>query len=94
MATKIVPFIIFRQLIFSHSICPIDHHTPIHFRLNNLLFILILYLLDRLKRTPLIHACLNGHAHVASYLLSVGANPGAADSSGNTCLHYAAAYGW
>ena len=49
---------------------------------------------DKLKKTPLIHAVLNGHAHVASYLLSEGANPNAADSSGNTCLHYAAAYGW
>ena len=49
---------------------------------------------DKLKKTPLIHAVLNGHAHVVSYLLSEGANPNAADSSGNTCLHYAAAYGW
>ena len=47
-----------------------------------------------MKKTPLIHSVLNGHAHVASYLLSEGANPNAADSSGNTCLHYAAAYGW
>ncbi len=49
---------------------------------------------DKLKKTPLIHAILNGHAHVTSYLLREGANPDAADSSGNTCVHYAAAYGW
>ena len=47
-----------------------------------------------MKRTPLIHAVMNGQAHVASYLLSIGANPNAADSSGNTCMHYAVAYGW
>ena len=37
---------------------------------------------------------MNGNAHVASYLLSLGANPDHADNSGNTCVHYAAAYGW
>ena len=42
----------------------------------------------------MIHAVMNGEAHVASYLLSLGAAPNQADSSGNTCLHYAAAYGW
>ena len=52
------------------------------------------FVADKLKKTPLIHAVLNGHAHVVSYLLSEGANPNAVDSSGNTCLHYAAAYGW
>ena len=54
----------------------------------------LIYLLDKLARTPLIHAVMNGQAHVASYLLSLGANPNQADSSGNTCVHYAAAYGW
>ena len=51
-------------------------------------------LADKLKKTPLIHAVLNGHAHVASYLLREGANPNVADTSGNRPLHYAAAYGW
>ena len=49
---------------------------------------------DKLKRTALIHACMSGQAHVVAYLLSLGANPNQADSSGNTCIHYAAAYGW
>ena len=37
---------------------------------------------------------LNGHAHVVSYLQREGASPDSDDSSENTCLHYAAAYGW
>ena len=61
-------------------------------RINNTT-IRILYA-DRFKRTALIHAIMNGHAHIASYLLRLGASPTHADSSGNTCLHYAAAYGW
>ena len=42
----------------------------------------------------MIHAVQNGFANVASYLLSLGANPNQADSSGNTPIHYAAGYGW
>ena len=49
---------------------------------------------DRQKRTALFHAVMNGHSHIASYLLRAGASPLAADSSGNTLMHYAAAYGW
>ncbi|PAA55778.1 hypothetical protein BOX15_Mlig008630g1 [Macrostomum lignano] len=49
---------------------------------------------DRLRRTPITHAVLNGHSQVAAYLLTRGANPNRRDSSGNTLLHYAAAYGW
>ena len=52
------------------------------------------YFLDKLKRTALIYAVMSGHAHVASYLLSLGADPNVADTSGNTAIHYAAAYGW
>ena len=37
---------------------------------------------------------MNGHAHVVSYLLNLGADPNATDTSGNTAMHYAAAYGW
>ena len=49
---------------------------------------------DKFKRTALIHAVRDGAANIASYLLSRGADPNVADSSGNTALHYAAAYGW
>ena len=49
---------------------------------------------DKLKRTPLMHAVMSGHAHIASFLLSLGASANAADSSNNTIVHYAAAYGW
>ncbi|XP_013787560.2 serine/threonine-protein phosphatase 6 regulatory ankyrin repeat subunit B-like, partial [Limulus polyphemus] len=49
---------------------------------------------DKRHRTALTHAIINGHAHVASYLLRIGADPNTKDSSGNTLVHYAAAYGW
>ncbi len=48
---------------------------------------------DRYKRTALTHAIMNGAANVTSFLLSQGADPNKADTSGNTNLHYAAAYG-
>ena len=37
---------------------------------------------DRYKRTALTHATMNGSASVVSYLLSRGANPNRADTSG------------
>lgn len=40
------------------------------------------------------YAVKNGHSPVAAYLLRIGVNPCAADTSGNTPVHYAAAYGW
>ncbi len=56
---------------------------------------------DRYRRTALTHACMNGAAAVAAFLLragvpvaSAGAGRAGADSSGNTDLHYACAYGW
>ena len=49
---------------------------------------------DRYKRTALTHACINGSSAVSAYLVRLGANPEASDSSGNSCLHYACAYGW
>lgn len=52
------------------------------------------FLTDKLKRTALTHAVMNGNTNVASYLLYLGADPNHADSSGNTLVHYAAAYGW
>lgn len=51
-------------------------------------------LADKLKRTALTHAVLNGNTNVASYLLYLGADPNRVDSSGNSLVHYAAAYGW
>ena len=49
---------------------------------------------DKLKRSALTHAILNGNTNVASYLLYLGADPNRKDSSGNSLVHYAAAYGW
>ncbi|CAG7784766.1 unnamed protein product, partial [Allacma fusca] len=49
---------------------------------------------DRRGRTALAHAVISGHAHIVSYLLRFGLNHLTTDSSGNTLLHYAAAYGW
>lgn len=49
---------------------------------------------DRHGRHPLIHATMNGHLHVASYLLKHGVHPDLPDSSGNAALHFACAYGW
>lgn len=49
---------------------------------------------DKFKRTPLILAARNGNAKVITLLLQNGALVDAADSSGNTALHYASAYGW
>lgn len=49
---------------------------------------------DRFQRTATIHAAMCGHSRTLSYLLRLGANPNAVDSSGNSVLHYACAYGW
>ncbi|KAI1702840.1 ankyrin repeats (3 copies) domain-containing protein [Ditylenchus destructor] len=47
---------------------------------------------DRLKRTPLIHAAMNGQTHLVAMLLRKGASVSSKpDSSGNTAAHYA---GW
>ncbi|XP_078315747.1 poly [ADP-ribose] polymerase tankyrase-like isoform X2 [Crassostrea virginica] len=51
-------------------------------------------LLDKFKRSALTHAVMNGNANVASYLLYLGSDPNRVDSSGNSLVHYAAAYGW
>ncbi|XP_070180050.1 poly [ADP-ribose] polymerase tankyrase-like isoform X2 [Littorina saxatilis] len=51
-------------------------------------------LLDKLKRSALMHAVINGNTNVASYLLYLGADPNRTDSSGNSLVHYAAAFGW
>ncbi|KAG4073918.1 hypothetical protein HA402_014123 [Bradysia odoriphaga] len=49
---------------------------------------------DHKGRSALAHAIINGQAHVVSYLLRIGANNLNKDTSGNTLVHYAAAYGW
>ncbi|EFO99914.1 CRE-PME-5 protein [Caenorhabditis remanei] len=49
---------------------------------------------DKKKRTPLIHAMLNGQMHTAAFLLAKGASLFLADSSGNTAAHYASGYGF
>lgn len=49
---------------------------------------------DKLKRTALTHAVINGQTHVVAMLLRRGASPLKKDTSGNAAAHYAAAYGW
>lgn len=49
---------------------------------------------DMYGRTPLIMAVKNGHTRVASLILQRGADWNQADSSLNSALHYAAAFGW
>ncbi|GFO49165.1 poly [ADP-ribose] polymerase [Plakobranchus ocellatus] len=51
-------------------------------------------MLDKMKRSALTHAIMNGSTNVASYLLYLGADPNRMDTSNNTLVHYAAAYGW
>ncbi|KAI8784708.1 poly [ADP-ribose] polymerase tankyrase [Biomphalaria glabrata] len=51
-------------------------------------------ILDKKKRSSLTHAVINGSTNVASYLLYLGADPNRVDSSNNSVVHYAAAYGW
>ena len=50
--------------------------------------------MDKFKRTALTHAIMNGASNVASYLVNLGADVNKCDSSGNSLLHYASAYGW
>lgn len=50
--------------------------------------------MDKYKKTALTHSIINGNANVASYLVSKGAAFDKPDSSMNTNLHYACAYGW
>eukprot|EP01083_Nonionella_stella_P092242 258159_1 len=49
---------------------------------------------DKSKRIPLVCAITNGHLDIVKYMLQSGAPAYAADSSGNSAIHYAAAYGW
>ncbi|CAB4058984.1 unnamed protein product [Lepeophtheirus salmonis] len=50
--------------------------------------------LDKFKRSALTHAVMNGATNVDSYLFKLGTDPDRKDSSGNSNLHYACAYGW
>ena len=45
-------------------------------------------------KTPLMIAAQNGHYEVMAYLLNIGVNPDARDTSLNTPIHYASAYDW
>jgi len=49
---------------------------------------------DKRKRSPLLLAVRAGRYVAASVLLHRHANPDAADDSGNSVVHYAAAFGW
>ena len=49
---------------------------------------------DRLGRTPLIMASMNGHAGIVKILLEKGADPNTADMEGWTPIRYAHAYGY
>ena len=49
---------------------------------------------DKYKRSPLIMAVRNGNTKIVSLLLKHGALFNDVDSSNNTPLHYAMAYGW
>lgn len=49
---------------------------------------------DKFKRTPLSMAVRNGHSRIASLLLTKGALFNLGDSSLNTPIHYASAYGF
>lgn len=49
---------------------------------------------DKFNRTPISLAARNGHPEVIAYLLKHNADPELPDTSGNSPLHYAAAYGW
>lgn len=49
---------------------------------------------DKYDRTPLLMACRNGNLKIAALLIKYNADIDLPDSSGNTPLHHAAAYGW
>ncbi|KAI9276495.1 ankyrin repeat-containing domain protein [Umbelopsis sp. AD052] len=49
---------------------------------------------DKFGSTPLHLACKNGQYEAVVVLLSYGANVDGGDTSDNTALHYATAYGW
>jgi len=49
---------------------------------------------DKFNRSPLLMACRNGNLRVAALLAKYGASLEQADTSGNSPLHHAAAYGW
>jgi ankyrin repeat protein len=49
---------------------------------------------DKFNKTPISIAARNGHPDVVACLLKHNADGELADTSGNSPLHYAAAYGW
>jgi ankyrin repeat protein len=48
---------------------------------------------DRFKKTPAMYAIMNHNNSILFRLLSLGCKPNRSDTSLNTLLHYAAAYG-
>ena len=57
-------------------------------------FSFLSFYLVRRNKTALMYACINGHSQLVAHLLRIGVDPNAVDSSENTPIHYASAYGW
>ncbi|CEP17999.1 hypothetical protein [Parasitella parasitica] len=90
--------------------CPVDvlenldKQTPLHFATKNGYLDCVRVLIeeghanpekgDKFGRNPLHLACIYGHVEIAYYLLSIGVDADAPDSSHNYSTHYAAAYGY
>ena len=72
------------NLVFFESCCT---HSPTY------LFILLVDM-RKVRKTPLVFAAMNGHYRIMAFLLRIGVNPDAPDSSKSTPMHYAAAHGW
>eukprot|EP01080_Neovahlkampfia_damariscottae_P000072 gene72-4321_t len=49
---------------------------------------------DKFKKTPLHHSVMNGHFEISKYLLLNGFDPNSVDTSNNSVVHYAAAFGY
>ena len=49
---------------------------------------------DKFSRSALLMACRNGHSNIVSLLIKHRASSEQPDTSGNTPLHHASAYGW
>lgn len=82
----------------------LEKQTPLHHAAKNGFLDCIVVLIeegkcdssavDKYRRTALHLACINGQFEVVKYLLSVGLDSNATDSSQNLPVHYAAAFGY